>query len=517
MANKSLFKSLIGKLLPVTDAVNHEGAPAYALAPKHALAQYAATGCLSTTFYASAEDQLAKVLKLCERLEPEFIARTALFARRRGYMKDLPALLCAVLAVKSPGLLAEVFDRVLDDARMVRNFVQIVRSGVTGRKSLGTLPKRLIVQWMENRSDDALFRASIGNDPSLADIVKMTHPKPSTETRKALFAYLIGRPHDAERLPKLVREYEAFKAGRSNQMPDVPMQMLTALKLNKGQWMDIARRAPWQALRMNLNTFARHGVFDNPHLTRQLAVKLTDADAIAKAKVFPYQLMTAYSMTAAEVPTIIREALQDAMEIALKNVPRIAGSIFICPDVSGSMQSPATGVRKGATSVVRCIDVAALVAAAMLRNNRHATVIPFEQDVVALSLNARDSVMTNAQKLASIGGGGTNCSAPLAMLNRQRAMGDLVVYVSDNESWVDAKGGRGTEMMREWERFKYRNPEARLVCIDIQPNGTTQAVERADVLNIGGFSDSVFQLLEDFASGRMNQDHWIGVIEAERL
>lgn len=28
---------------------------AYALPPKHALAQYAATGCLNTTFYASAE------------------------------------------------------------------------------------------------------------------------------------------------------------------------------------------------------------------------------------------------------------------------------------------------------------------------------------------------------------------------------------------------------------------------------------------------------------------------------
>ena len=50
MANKTLFKSLIGKLMPATDAVNEELAPAYALAPKHQLAQYAVTGCLNTTF-----------------------------------------------------------------------------------------------------------------------------------------------------------------------------------------------------------------------------------------------------------------------------------------------------------------------------------------------------------------------------------------------------------------------------------------------------------------------------------
>lgn len=517
MASKTLFRSLVGKLLPKIDAKNSAGAPAYALSPKHALAQYAATGCVSSTFYASAEDQLTKVLELCDKVEPEFIARTALFARERGFMKDLPALLCAVLASKSPGLMAEVFVRAIDDARMLRNFVQIIRSGVTGRKSLGTLPKRMIHQWLDARSDAALFRSSVGNDPSLADIVKMTHPKPTSESRKALYAYLIGRPYDAAHLPELVMEYEGFKAGTSTTVPDVPMLMLTALDLNKGQWMDIARRAPWQTLRMNLNTFARHGVFDDKRLTRTLADKLADAKEIEKAKVFPYQLLTAYVQTETGVPTIVRETLQDAMEIALKNVPRIDGKVYICPDVSGSMQSAATGARPGATSVVRCIDVAALLAAAMLRTNTRAEVIPFEQDVVDLALNSRDSVMTNAAKLAGIGGGGTNCSAPLAMLNRKKAEGDVVIYVSDNESWVDAKGGRGTGLMREWEAFKYRNQEARLVCIDIQPNATTQAVERPDVLNIGGFSDQVFRLIDDFVNDRMNRDHWVGVIEAERL
>ena len=37
MANKTLFKSLIGKLMPATDALNEEHAPAYALSPKHQL------------------------------------------------------------------------------------------------------------------------------------------------------------------------------------------------------------------------------------------------------------------------------------------------------------------------------------------------------------------------------------------------------------------------------------------------------------------------------------------------
>jgi 60 kDa SS-A/Ro ribonucleoprotein len=182
------------------------------------------------------------------------------------------------------------------------------------------------------------------------------------------------------------------------------------------------------------------------------------------------------------------------------------------------MRSPVTGYRKGSTTAVRCVDVAALVAAAVLRRNPRAEVLPFEHEVVeGLRLNPRDSVMTNAQKLAAIGGGGTNCSAPLALLNKRKAVGDLVVYVSDNESWVDARGGRGTETMREWSAFKRRNPRARMVCIDVQPYQTVQAAESADVLNVGGFSDNVFELLADFAAGRMNPDHWVGVIERVAL
>ncbi|HEU4714987.1 MAG TPA: hypothetical protein VFS76_25795 [Pyrinomonadaceae bacterium] len=519
MANKKLFKSLIGKLVPATDAVNEEFAPAYALSPKHQLAQFAATGCLNTTFYASAGEQLATVLKLCAELDAEFIAKTAVFCRERGYMKDMPALLCAVLSVKDRELLNVIFPRVIDNAKMLRNFVQIMRSGVVGRKSLGTAPKRLVREWLDARSPAALFKANVGQDPSLADILKMVHPKPKDEAREALFGYFIGRDYAFEALPEVVRNYEAFKNGESLEVPDVPFQMLTALPLSKSEWVTVARRAPWTMTRMNLNTFARHGVFDEPGLSTLIANRLRDPEAIAKARVFPYQLMVAYMMANAngEMPKDICDALQDAMEVAIANVPSIEGQVYVCPDVSGSMSSPVTGYRQGATTAVRCIDVAALVSAAVLRKNARTEVLPFECDVVKVKLNSRDSVMTNAERLASIGGGGTNCSAPLALLNRRKAKGDLVIFVSDNESWVDAGAGRGTATMQEWNVFKRRNPHARLVCIDVQPYRTVQAAEREDILNVGGFSDRVFDVVSDFARGELNSDHWIGVIDSVAL
>jgi len=522
MANKTLFTSLIGKLMPATDALNEHRAPAYALAPKAQLAQYAATGCLNTTFYASADEQLAKVLELCAEIDADFIAKTAVFCRERGQMKDMPALLCAVLSVKDRALLNVVFPRVIDNAKMLRNFVQIMRSGAVGRKSLGTAPRRLVREWLDARDPAVLFKANVGQDPSLTDIVKMVHPKPKDAVREALFGYFIGREHAAADLPEVLRAFETFKHGQPGhrgEIPDVPFQMLTALELGTAEWTAIARRAPWQMTRMNLNTFARHGVFGQPGMPELVADRLRDPVMIAKARVFPYQLLVAYTMAVAnaDIPRTVCDALQDAMEIAIANVPAIDGQVYICPDVSGSMSSPVTGLRKGATSAVRCIDVAALVAAAVLRKNQRAEVLPFEHNVVKVGLNARDSVMTNAARLASVGGGGTNCSAPLELLNRRKAKGDLVIFISDYESWVDAAGGRGTATMREWNVFKQRNPKARLACIDVQPYRTVQAQERADILNVGGFSDQVFDVIAEFAAGRLNADHRVGVIEAVTL
>jgi len=116
-----------------------------------------------------------------------------------------------------------------------------------------------------------------------------------------------------------------------------------------------------------------------------------------------------------------------------------------------------------------------------------------------------------------VGGGGTNCSAPLALLNEWKAEGDLVVFVSDYESWADPRVGRGTEMMRQWGIFRARNPRARLVCIDVQPYRSVQAQEREDVLNVGGFSDQVFDVLAEFAAGRLNANHWVGLINQVAL
>ena len=518
MANKSVFASLAGRLMPKATAQTAHGTGAYAYGTEHRLAQLAMTGTIGGGFYQDAEAEVTALVAAAEAVDPLFLAKACVHVRAKGHMKDTPALLLAVLASRDPALFALAFPKVVTSGKMLRTFVQILRSGRTGRKSLGSRPKAMVQGWLNGASDAQLMAAMVGNDPSLADVIRMVHPKPETADRAAFYAWAIGKPADAAALPQVVQDLMAFRAGASAKVPEVPFQMLSDLTLSPAQWAEVAGRASWATLRQGLNMLNRKGAFAVPGVVEQAASVLRDPTRIKAAKAMPYQLLATLRALEAGVDPRLREALHDAMEASVSNVPRLRGTVAVCPDVSGSMSSPVTGFRKGATTAVRCIDVAALVAAAVLRANPQTRVLPFEVGVREVRLQARDTILTNAERLAALGGGGTNCSAPLAALNTAGVAPDLVIFVSDNQSWVDGRqGGQATAMMAEWTKLKARNGAAKLVCIDIQPSGTSQAAEREDVLNIGGFSDAVFDQIAAFAEGRMGPDHWVGEIRSASL
>lgn len=523
MANTTVFSTQ--NRAARTDTHNNAGGSAYAFGPKHALAQLAVTGCFNNTYYVSGESQVDKILELAKQVEPEFVAKLAIYSRKQGLMKDMPALLTAYLSTVSPELLWDTFPSVIDNGKMLRNFVQIMRSGVVGRKSLGTSPRRLVRTWFETRTESQILRNSVGNKPTLGDVIKMIHPKPASKERAALYAYFIGKEFNEKDLPEELQAYLTFKKDTNaweGELPGVPFELLTGETLTASQWKLLAEQATWNQVRQALNTFHRHGVFTDPAMVKSVADKIRNPELVRRAKAFPYQLMTAFININSEIPKEIGNALQDAMELATENIPVLDGAVYVFPDVSGSMSSPISGygygMGKKPMSQVRCIDIAALVAAAVLRTNPNAEVIPFEGDVKTIKLNPKDSVMTNAQKLAAIGGGSTACSAPLRLLNGRKAKIDTAIYISDNESWKDYQysyGRRETSTASEWAKARDRNPEAKMVCIDITPSDTTQVSDREACLNVGGFSDTVFDVMGNFL--KTTGQHWVEQIEAVTL
>jgi 60 kDa SS-A/Ro ribonucleoprotein len=280
-----------------------------------------------------------------------------------------------------------------------------------------------------------------------------------------------------------------------------------------------------QALRMNLNTLLRHDVLATSAMVDYVAGRIADESEIRRSKQFPYQYFAAYLNADDNVPQKIKAALHKAAEIACENVPELPGSVVIGLDTSGSMSCAVTGHRgRGATSKMRCIDVAALFAAAVLRRNPDSVIVPFDTRAYDVRIDPGDSILSIAERLSKYGGGGTNCALPLEaanVLHRERKFAG-VVLVSDNESWVGAGRYGSTGVMTAWEAFVAnqrklagRDANPKIVCIDIQPYQTTQACERSDIMNIGGFSDAVFNVISAFLAD--NNQRFAAEVEAIEL
>ncbi|QDT40154.1 hypothetical protein Pan241w_02100 [Gimesia alba] len=519
MANKTLFSSRNSKL-PRTDSFNEAGGRAYQLAPKQALAQMAATGCFNGVFYASAKDQLDTMRKLIDQIDDNrYLAQLAVYARERAFMKDMPAALLVVLSKRDTELMHRVFDRVVDNGRVLRTMFQMIRSGQFGRTSLSSSLQRAYQRWLNEASVGKLLSASIGNDPSLRDVLRMARPTPKDNARRALFGWLTGKelekwaPATAADLPRQVQALIAFRqaetdAAQAEIVKDLSVRWDLLADAAKGPltWKAIARQMGPQALRMNLNTLLRHEVFNDSVLVDYVADRLADEDEIRRSRQFPYQYLAAYLNVAPVISHKIKAALHAAAEIACGNVPELTGPVVIGLDTSGSMSSSVTGWQaRGASSKMRCVDAAALFAAAILRRNPDSVVIPFDTRAYDARFDASDSILSLSERLAKYGGGGTDCSVPLREANARlcnRAFAGCVL-VSDNESWVGAGRRGATGVMSEWQTFVKNQKrlgvtDPKLVCIDIQPYGSSQAPERGDILNIGGFSDAVFNVVSSF-------------------
>lgn len=540
MANKSLFASLKSRFVRA-DSRNEAGGVAYEFAPKHALAQLAATGCFNGTYYAGADEQLATLKTLIDQVDDNaFLAKLAVYARQKAFMKDMPVAILLALSKRDARLFRQVFDRVVDNGRTLRTLVQFVRSGQFGRKSLSYALQRAVQRWLNAASVEKLLSASIGSDPSLRDVLRLARPTPPDNARRALFGWLTDKPVEKwapateADLPEEVLALAAFRKAGSAEAQLLILgnlharwDLLADTAKGPAVWAAIARKMGPQALRMNLNTLVRHGVIGpdaNREMVDYVAARLADPEEIRRSRQFPYQFLAAYLNAGQEVPQKIKAALHNAAEIACGNVPELPGPVVVGLDVSGSMSAAVTGRRgRGATSKMRCVDVAALFAAAILRRNPDSVVIPFDTSAYEAKMDPTDSVLSLAERLAKYGGGGTNCSLPLAAANtryhNRRFAG--CVLVSDQESWVGTGRHGSTAVMTEWQAFvgnQVRLHERgwagpKLVCIDLQPYTTTQAPDRSDILNVGGFSDAVFSVVAAF----LNEDAGRFVAEVEAV
>jgi len=165
-------------------------------------------------------------------------------------------------------------------------------------------------------------------------------------------------------------------------------------------------------------------------------------------------------------------ALQQAMEIAIENVPAVEGKIFLCPDVSGSDAKPRNRtIARGGQPPRSGASTSRHSFGSVLAEKTPRRRCSLLDDVVqnAAAPQSARPVMTNAEVL----GEPARAVRPLvrrfanAQTSGARKRRPREVYVSDNEvlggfarrrtrtqGFLSREsGGRGTVMADEWRRF----------------------------------------------------------------
>jgi TROVE domain len=222
----------------------------------------------------------------------------------------------------------------------------------------------------------------------MADVIEMTHPSPRDDRQSALFKYLLDRRHrddahaDTEVLPVLAAAAE---------LDAVPMDGRRAVLRARGpvvlteagfSWERVSGWLPggmdaeaWEAvipsmgvlaLVRNLRNLDQAGI-SNAAIDAVIA-KITDADEVAKARLFPYQVWAAYDHAPSDN---WKRALGGTLEHTVTNIPALDGTLVVI-DTSGSMQATVSG-----RSTMSRVEVAAIMAMATAKRASNVDVVIF--------------------------------------------------------------------------------------------------------------------------------------------
>jgi 60 kDa SS-A/Ro ribonucleoprotein len=385
-----------------------------------------------------------------------------------------------------PDLFAAVFLRVVRIPSDLSDFLTILKG--LGRGEGGRAVKRQVNRFLAGVSEYwATKYNGRGRGYSLGDAVATAHPKPEHEKQRALFRYLRGQETDLALLPQ-VEALERLKLASTEaeriewiERGKLPYETVTgAVKPSKAVWEALLYQMPTFALLRHMNALERAGVLDEKRNVDYIASRLTDRDALRKAKLLPFRLATAFRQV--EHPEL-RDALREAAELTFDNLPELGERTAIFLDISGSMDG-------------QYLEIGAVFALALYKKTHGNSLFwLFDTEVVDAKPSRHDSILTQAARIHARGG--TDTGAPVRKLIRERKQVDQIVIITDEQQ------NSGSPFYEQLKLYRSKvNRDAKAFVVDIAPYRQAMVPERdPQTYYIYGWSDAVLSYIARCVQG----------------
>lgn len=407
---------------------------------------------LEDKFYESGDERINRIKSLIALCEPEFVAKLAITARVDFHMRSVSHLLIGELSLihKGDNLISRLIQKATE---RVDDLVEIV---AYTEKPIPNQIKKGIAKRLQGFSSYQLAKYRMeGHDVKLVDLFNLVHPKPKNKVQAKEWRDLMEG--------KLKNE-ETWEA------------RLSSGEDKKKVWKDMISEGKigYMALLRNLRNISEQA--DEKTIQKACEI-IKNPEEVKKSKQLPFRFYNAYENVQNQD---MLEAISEAMDISLENVPSFDGETLIAIDCSGSMGGDP-------------IKKASIFAAALLKSNK-ADVILYDTNIKEFKFLRQEPVLTLSQRIQSSAmGGGTETSLVFRYAAQIDKKYDRIVIISDNQSWTESYYGNGG-VQSFYNEYKKTN-DCFVYAIDIEGYGTKD-VAGEKVFHLTGWSEKIFDFMK---------------------
>eukprot|EP01104_Vermistella_antarctica_P003091 TRINITY_DN1324_c0_g1_i8.p1 TRINITY_DN1324_c0_g1~~TRINITY_DN1324_c0_g1_i8.p1 ORF type:complete len:579 (-),score=213.77 TRINITY_DN1324_c0_g1_i8:54-1790(-) len=302
----------------------------------------------------------------------------------------------------------------------------------------------------------------------------------------------VKKLEDAGEVAALVR-----KAGLVRE--HVPTQHLKSVLV----WKALVEKMPMTAQIRNLGKLSSLGLFDDRKILRTVADRLTDPEAIRKARVHPFSVLLALKTYSSgkgfkgslswKVDHEIKGALDKAFHLAFKNVAPTGKRFCLALDVSGSMCCAVAG-----TPQITCREASAAMALVTKNTEANCETMAFTGEFVPVDLKAGMGIDEATRKVSGLRFGATDCAVPMTWAVQKKKMFDVFVVFTDSETWF----GSVTPVQALKDYRRKMNADAKLVVVGMASNGFSIADPKdKGMMDMVGFDASAPEVMSAFVKG----------------
>lgn len=461
--------------------LNHEAGLAFKPSAQLELYQRACTCLIEDRFYTRAEQQLLDLRAAIHQCERSYVLKLANYARNQMHLRTLPMILLAEASVMHSGnsqeaksdvrqYVSKIVRRADEPAELLAYWINKLGAGTKAK--LPNALKKGLSDALRQFDEYQLAKYNRSGEVKLRDVLMLVHARPDSTERAALYKRVL---EDQLATPETWEVHISTQGSRAE------------------TWNAIAPKMGIMALLRNLRNFEQHNAQEA--LLHAIGV-FTDPAKVRASKLLPFRWLAAEREVSS---TVLKDALREAMNLSLANVPVWQGRSAVFVDLSGSMSSALSRHSK-----LMYVDVASLMGAMATRLSQGEYLVGgFGETYSDIAVSRQDSVLTNAEKIRRTDvGHSTNAWLTLKQLRKRKQVFDRVLLFSDMQCYDSGWGSHS--LAEEWQRYRREiNPNALLYSVDLAGYGILQFPEsNSGVVQLAGWSDRVLDLITAYENGQ---------------